>query len=130
MSTNPYFFKVFLPSELLGESLERTEAFQFVLHKNCVSRVWTFKKTNTRLPCFCYEIIIFGLILKMFLRPWPGWLSWLDVPVQRKRLWVLFPVRARTWAAGSIPGWARMGGNQSMFSLSLSLSPFLSLQKL
>ena len=66
--------------------------------------------------------------------PWLVGFSWLEHHPVTKRLWVRFPVRAHTEAAGLIPIEALMVGNQSKLlsrinvSLSLPFSLPLSLK--
>ena len=48
-------------------------------------------------------------------RPWLVWLSGLGASLQTERPPVRFPVRARAWVAGHVPGWGHVRGNQLMF---------------
>ena len=50
------------------------------------------------------------------LQPWPVWLSWLGIVLQRERLPVPFPVRAQGCRFG--PGWGTYG--RQLISVSLS----------
>ena len=70
--------------------------------------------------------------IKIFLWPWPAWLSWLGILPQGERLPVQFPVRAHAWVAGLVSGWGTCERQPVDVSLThwcfyLSLSPSLPL---
>ena len=56
--------------------------------------------------------------------PWLVWLSWLGIILQSERLATRFPVRARAWVMGSVPGWGTYNRQLIDVSLPLFLPPF------
>ena len=60
---------------------------------------------------------------------WPLWLSWLGVVLQSKRSPVQFPLRARAWFEGSLPGGGTWERQPIDVSLPLFLPSFSSLYK-